>query len=66
MDWTCITANETAEEEGMSRLAAGKLQICPKHLGLFYFQHRTRICPKTELPLDEFLGLMGSKFEHLF
>ena len=23
MDWTCITANEPVEEEGMSRLAAG-------------------------------------------
>ena len=52
-------------EIGIIQFGAPKLQICPKHPKLFYFQHNHNV-PKTGLPLDKFLGLMGSKFEYIY
>ena len=52
-------------EIGIIQFRALKLKICPKQPGLLYFQNITRICLKTELHFDKFLGLMGSKFEYI-
>ena len=53
-------------EIGIIQFGAPKLKICLKQLGLLYFQHITRICHKTELHFDKFLGPMGSKFEYTY
>ena len=62
----CSSINLFYSEIGIIQFGVPKLQICPKHPVLFYFQHRTRICPKIKLILDEFLGGMGSKFEYTY
>ena len=62
----CSSINLFYLEIEIIQFGEPKLQICPKHPGLFYFQHITKIYPKTKLPLDEFLGLMKSKFEYTY
>ena len=62
----CSSINIFYLEIEIIQFGASKLQICPKHSGIFYFQHRTIICPITELSLDEFIGLMRSKFEYTY
>ena len=53
-------------EIGIIQLRAPKLKMCPKQPRLLYFQNKTRNFLQTELPIDEFLGTMGSKFEYTY
>ena len=62
----CSSINLFYSEIGIIQFGAPTLKICPEQSRLLYFQNITRIFPKKELHFDEFLGLMGSKFEYTY
>ena len=60
----CSSINIFYLEIGIIQFGAPKLKICPKHPIIFSTQNHN--LPKIGLPLDKFLGLMGSKFEYTY
>ena len=62
----CSPINLFYSDIGIIQFGALKVKICSKQPGLHYFQNITRICPKIDLHFDEFLGLMGFKFEYTY